>query len=99
MKIKVKDEIGKVKEIKIGFSWTLFFWGLFVPLIRADWKHFFIIFGVSVVLGFVGLAFVVPFVMLALAFLYNKMYATDLFKDGYRGLTDEENEILTKYIS
>lgn len=99
MKIKVKNDLGQAKEIKIGFSWTMFFWGIFVPLFRTDWKHFFIIFGVSVVLGFIGFAFLVPFIMLVLSFMYNKMYASDLYKDGYRGLTPEEDEILVNYIT
>ena len=26
------------KQVKIGFSWTMFFFGFWVPLFRGDWK-------------------------------------------------------------
>ena len=38
MKVILKHESGLVKEVKKGFSWTFFFFGLFVPLIRGDLK-------------------------------------------------------------
>ena len=99
MKIKVKNDLGQAKEIKIGFSWTVFFWGLWVPLFRTDWKHFFIFLVVTSVLTFIGMPYVTPFVMLVVAFIYNKLYASDLYQKGYRGLTPEEEEILVNYIA
>lgn len=99
MKIKVKNELGNVKEIKIGFSWTLFIWGLWVPLIRLDLKYLIIMLGLSGILSLVGLYWVVPFVDIAFAFKYNQLYAKDLYNNGYRGLNQEENDILTGYIA
>ena len=99
MKIRVKNDIDKRKEIKIGFSWSTFFFGVFVPLFRGDWKWFLIILGVDVVLAITGLTFIMPFLMLALAFFYNQLYAKDLHDKGYRGLTPEENQELIKYIA
>ena len=114
MKIRVKNDIGKCKEIKVGFSWTMLFFGVFVPLVRGDWKWFLILLGVNTVstiidLGFlygmdlpliiVGLTLIVPFLMLGLSFFYNRLYAKDLYDKGYRGLTPEENQELIKYIT
>lgn len=99
MKIRVKNDIDKKKETKIGFSWTVFFFGVLVPLFRLDWKWFLIILGVNIALIVIGLPFIVPILMLALAFFYNKLYAKDLYEKGYRGLTKEEDEELVKYIS
>jgi len=34
------NEAGVIKKVKQGFSWTLFFFGRFVPLLRGDFKYF-----------------------------------------------------------
>ena len=99
MKIRVKNNIGKTKEIKIGFSWSTFFFGVFVPLFRGDWKWFLIIIGIDLALTITGLIFIMPLLMLGLAFFYNRLYAKDLYNKGYRGLTTEENQELIKYIT
>lgn len=99
MKIRVKNDIDKRKEIKLGFSWSTFLFGVFVPLFRGDWKWFLIILGINTVLTIIGLSFIVPFLMLSFAFFYNRLYAKDLYDKGYRGLTPEENQELIKYIT
>ncbi len=38
MKVFLKNNVGVVKECKVGFSWTTLFFGLFVPLLRGDFK-------------------------------------------------------------
>ena len=98
MNIRVMNDVDKKKEIKLGFSWTTFFFGVFVPLFRGDWKWFLIILGIDVVLTITGLIFIMPFVMLGLSFFYNRLYAKDLYDNGYRGLTLEEDRELFKYI-
>ena len=99
MKIRVKNDIGRTKEIKVGFSWTMFFFGIFVPLFRGDWKGFVSILGVQFVLTVTGAIFIMPLVMLGLSFLYNKIYAKEIYDKGYRGLTTEENQELIKYVT
>ena len=98
MNIRVMNDIDKKKEVKLGFSWTMFFFGVFVPLFRGDWKWFLIILGIDVVLTITGLIFIMPFLMLGLSFFYNRLYAKDLYDNGYRGLTLEEERELFKYI-
>ena len=99
MNIKVKNELGNAKEIKLGFSWTFFFFGFFVPLFRKDWKYFLIILVASTVLSVLGLGLVAWIGNVVLSFIYNKLYAKDLYEEGYRGLTEEENKLLVNYIS
>lgn len=59
MKVYLKNSVGVTKHVKLGFSWTMLFFGFFVPLFRGDFKWTLI----SLVLSFVtcGLAwFVLP---------------------------------------
>lgn len=99
MKIRVKNELGNGKEVKLGFSWTFFFWGWFVPLFRGDWKWFFILMGIYVGLTIVTFPYLAPLVSLAFSFFYNKLYAKDLYEKGYRGMTAEENDLFLSYVS
>ena len=56
----------EVKNAPVGFSWTTFFFGFFVPLFRQDWL-------MAVVLLILGLisSGLIP---MAFGFFYNKMY-------------------------
>lgn len=95
MKIKVINEIGKGKEITIGFSWTMFFFGLFVPLFRSDWKWFLILLVVNVIFFPTGYPFIPALIF---CFFYNKLYARDLYNAGYRGMSAADERILVNYI-
>ena len=69
----------KTKQLKlapVGFSWTNFFFGFFVPLFRGDWKWAAIFF----VVGWVTFGFG----SIITAFFYNKLYAEDLIKNGFK---------------
>ena len=76
MKRTMKNEIGQIKVVKEGFSWTMLFFGIFVPLCRGDCKWFLIILVAN--LFTYGLASVV------FAFIYNKIYINDLLEKGYK---------------
>ena len=39
MAIAILENNGLRKEVKLGFSWTTFFFGWFVPLFRGDAKN------------------------------------------------------------
>lgn len=67
---------GMTKEVKEGFSWTVLFFGIFVPLIRGDWLWFLIMLVAAFVTsGFAWLVF---------PFIYNKIYINNLMEKGYR---------------
>ncbi|WP_206711489.1 hypothetical protein [Peribacillus faecalis] len=36
-KVKLKNSTGVIKEVKVGFSWTTFFFGGWVALFRGQW--------------------------------------------------------------
>ena len=72
MTVTLKNEIGAIKTAPTGFSWTMFFFGCFVPLFRGDFKWFFI----SLVAAFVTLGIS----WLILPFIYNKRYLANLLE-------------------
>ena len=76
MKRTMKNEIGQVKVVKEGFSWTMLFFGIFVPLYRGDWKWFLIILIANI--------FTYGWASVVFAFIYNKIYINDLLEKGYK---------------
>lgn len=75
MKVYMKNQVGVVKPVKLGFSWTMLFFGFFVPLLRGDIKWTIL----SVVLSLItsGLAWLI------LPFFYNKSYIKGLLYAGW----------------
>ena len=87
MKISLKNvHTGLVKEVKVGFSWTAFFFGMLVPLIRGDMKNALrmLLLGI-ITLGISWLVF--PFV-------YNKMYIKTLIEKGYKPIDSSSENTL-----
>lgn len=72
----LQNENGVTKEVKQGFSWTMLFFGVFVPLTRGDWKWFLISLVAAIVTS--GLSWLV------FPFFYNKLYLNDLLNSGYK---------------
>ena len=83
----VLEKNGIQKKSFVGFSWTTFFFGFFVPLIRGDIKWFLIM----LILSFLsfGLA------QFILCFLYNKFYTVNLLEKGYSP-ADEFSRLILK---
>lgn len=86
----------EIKRVPLGFSWTTFFFGGWVPLIRQDWLIGFILLIVGVITY--GIAGIV------MSFFYNKIYAKSLFDKGYYihqlppGTTEEDVKVALDYI-
>ena len=83
------------KEIKFGFSWGAFFLGFIYPLIKGDYM----VAGISfVVIGMASMIFFpLIFVLLVVfGFIYNKMYAKRLIKQGWHPFTEEDAQVLKK---
>ncbi|HDR7656114.1 MULTISPECIES: hypothetical protein [Bacillus] len=77
MKVMLKNEnTGQIKQAKIGFSWTVFFFRFFPAIFRGDWKWFLIILIASM--------FTFRFSNLVFCFIYNKLYINDLLAQGYK---------------
>ncbi|MBR5914736.1 MAG: hypothetical protein IKZ58_10315 [Selenomonadaceae bacterium] len=72
-----------VKKCPTGFSWTTFFFGLFVPLIRGDFKWAAIVFVIFTVISVVTAGIGSLGVNIIFAFLYNKIYIRELMNKGF----------------
>lgn len=97
MKKVLKHESGLIKEVKIGFSWTTLFFGLFVPLIRGDLKWALIMFGIALIVGVPTYGIGSFISNLVFAFIYNKLYVRDLLEKGYRPQNEEDVAIISNY--
>ena len=67
---------GHIREVPAGFSWTMFFFGFFVPLFRGDIKWF--------ILCAILDLFTFGLYQLFFAFLYNNIYRKRLISKGFK---------------
>lgn len=88
VKLKHKDT-NEIIQAKIGFSWTMFFFGAFVPLFRGDWKWFLIMLIMLIASGFTLGLFIFVF-----CFLYNGIYIKEKLMNGWEPLDVSDAEIL-----
>lgn len=86
VKVRLKHESGLIRECKVGFSWTVFFFGFLPPFFRGDWKWGLIILLLaSVTFGFSNVVF---------WFIYNGIYIKDLLQSGYEPADEHSRAIL-----
>lgn len=71
------------RSVKIGFSWTTFFFGCVVPLLHGDWLWFIVMFLLSGMTGAPSFGVGVVAVGLIFSFFYNRLYINGLLKRGY----------------
>jgi hypothetical protein len=75
---------GQRRQAPIGFSWTNLFFGFFVPLVRGDWKW--------AVIQFFAALFTGGLCWLVFPFIYNRLYASDLARNGYTLVEGESSD-------
>lgn len=89
----------QIKQVKVGFSWTMFFFGFWVPLIRGDWKWLVVMLLLDII-GIWSYGTVSSIANIVMAFLYNKLYIEDLIKQGwYPADASAENALQSKGIA
>lgn len=103
MYVNLKNKkTGEVKQVKVGFSWTEFFFGWWVPLFRGDWFWFLIQLAATVV-ATLPMIFMFPLsfggvVSLVFSFIYNKLYAQRLIEHyHYTPVSDTDYQILLQH--
>lgn len=76
----VNPKTGIVKQGYIGFSWTYFFFGFWVPLFRGHYG----LFGIHFLIWLFGvITFTWWIVQIVLSFFFNKFYTLRLIEEGY----------------
>lgn len=75
MKIRLMNSAGVIREVKLGFSWTMLFFGPLVPLFRGDLKWMILSLVLDVLTS--GIAWLI------LPFTYNKSYIKGLLYAGW----------------
>lgn len=87
MKVTLRNNTtGMEKTVKLGFCWTSLFFSVFVPVVRGDWKNFFIQLIIDIASFGVG-CFVFPFI-------YNKTYIKGLIDKGFLPKTETDKTML-----
>ncbi|WP_034996147.1 hypothetical protein [Liquorilactobacillus vini] len=85
MRINLKNPAtNQFKQCKIGFSWTVFFFGFFPALFRGDWKWTVIILLIDLLTGAWSYGILSGVTNIVFAFVYNKLYVNDLLTAGYQ---------------
>ncbi|MGG1630843.1 DUF2628 domain-containing protein [Rossellomorea sp. NRS-1567] len=99
MKARLQNQAGVTKEVKVGFSWTTFFFGFFPALFRGDLKWAAIMFIMAAVVGVFTLGFGAWIPGIIFSFVYNKIYIKDLLEKGYRPADEAtQNELQSRGI-
>ena len=86
MRINLTNENTTLKQVKVGFSWTMFCFGGLVPLIRGHFSWFLLYLIVSVCTLGIG-AIIMPFI-------YNGIYIKHLLNKGYKANDNVAKNIL-----
>lgn len=94
MHVQLVNAQGAIKNVKLGFSWTTFFFGFFPALFRGDLKWAAIMFISSCFIGLftLGLGAWIPGIIFS--FIYNQMYIREMMEKGYRPANPETEAAL-----
>lgn len=87
---------GMIKECVTGYSWTTFFFGVFVPLLRGDLKWAIILFIITILVAACTLGFGVMFVGPIFAYFYNKIFIKSMVEKGFSYADDAAKNYLVR---
>lgn len=94
MTVKLRGKHGNLKEVKVGFSWSVFFFGFVDPLFNGDFKWGIILLLLEVLISLKTKGMGAIIVSAAFSIFYNKIYINDLLKKGYEPASEVDAEIL-----
>lgn len=79
----VNVERNEQKQVSLGYSWAFSVFGWVLPLIRGDWKWFFITFVATILLGYLTAGMGTIVAQVVFAGFYNKLSTKDLLERGF----------------
>jgi hypothetical protein len=94
MKVLMKNDAGLTKDVKVGFSWTTFFFGFLPALFRGDLKWAVIMLIIEAVIGSFTFGIGAWISGVVFSFVYNKIYIKELIEKGYRPANEEAKSAL-----
>ncbi|MFC9539500.1 DUF2628 domain-containing protein [Lysinibacillus sp. NPDC056959] len=94
MKVRLRNSGGLIKEVKVGFSWTTFFFGFIPALFRGDLKWAIIMLILEMVFGTFTFGLGAWITGIVFSFIYNKIYIKELIEKGYAPASDEDASML-----
>jgi len=97
-KVQLKNKnTEEIKRVKVGYSWTVLFWGFIPSLFRKDWIGALVIFVLNIVVSYLIGTYGLLVSDGIIGALYNKNYISRLLKDGYVPLSDQDKTVMSKY--
>lgn len=93
----INPQTQQVKNVKVGFSWTTFFFGCLPALFRGDWKWFFIMIAAEIIFALPTFGFGASIIGIIFSFIYNKFYINDLLTAGYQPADDVARAALSSH--
>jgi len=88
MLVRLKNSSDELRVAKIGFSWTVFFFGFLVPICRGDAKWAIIMFVLALCTCWIA--------MIVLGFMYNGIYIRGLLSQGFYPADDLSRQDLVR---
>lgn len=96
-KVQLKNQnTEEIKRVKVGYSWTVFFWGFIPSLFRKDWMGALVIFVLNLFVSYLIGTYGLLVADAIIGALYNKNYINRLLKDGYVPVSDQDKSLLKK---
>lgn len=87
-RVKLKNNVGVVKEAKVGFSWTTFFFGGWVALFRGQWGELIKWWLLNPITLFIW--------GVVQCWTSNNKFVISLIEKGYEPASDKDRELLVK---
>ncbi|ANZ59313.1 hypothetical protein AYR59_04500 [Fructilactobacillus lindneri] len=95
MMINLTDpKTDQVKQTKVGFSWTTFFFGFWPALFRGDWMWFAIMLVLEIVIGVPTYGIGAGITGIVFSFIYNKLYINELLGKGWVAADEHTKKVL-----
>lgn len=94
MHVALVNQAGVAKHVKVGFSWTTFFFGFIPALIRGDLKWAIIMLLLQIVAGSLTFGAGAIVVGIIFAFVYNNIYIKEMLEKGYMAASPQDRMTL-----